>query len=121
MMHMDVKGSRVEVFDLCFDRIRSNKRILFHPKPKVENSLLGRTQFLKITKFDESVETNIFFSVVMIKKHQFGSSPSNYSTIGPNRVERNFFRRVGGSKASFVRVDQNIAHLGPAVKRWLFN
>ena len=61
MMQKDVKGSRVEVFDLCFDRVRSNKRILFHPKPKVENSLLGRTQFLKITKFDESVETNIFF------------------------------------------------------------
>ena len=29
--------TRVEVFDLCFDRIRSNTRMLFDPKYSVEN------------------------------------------------------------------------------------
>ena len=42
-----VKGAivfvtRIEVFDLCSDRIKSKKQKLFDPKTAVENSLLGQ-------------------------------------------------------------------------------
>ena len=98
-MNMNAIESRVEVFGLCFDRIRSNKRMFFVPKPKVGNSLLGRIQFLKITKLNESVKTN------------FRSCRSTYMSLG--RVGQNI-ARLGRTvkKCVFDRDGDNIASLG---------